>query len=235
MSEKTIPTHIAIIMDGNRRWARKKGLPTQMGHSQGAKTLEKIAVLCQERGIKFLTVFAFSTENWNRSKEEVDYLMELLAKNISDFDKKFDNRNVRIKLVGDRNGLPSKLLDGITEIEERTKNNDGLVVNVAINYGGRAEIVNATKNIIEDIQNGILDADVNIDESLLARYMYTKNDPDPDLLIRTAGEIRTSGFLTWQSVYSELYFTDVTWPEFDEKELDKAIDEFNNRKRNFGK
>lgn len=235
MNEKTIPTHIAIIMDGNRRWARKRGLPTQLGHSQGAKTLEDIAVACQNRGIKYLTVFAFSTENWKRSKEEVDYLMDLLAKNISDFDKRFDNRNVRIKLVGDKNGLPTKLLEGILAIEERTKMNDGLTVNVAINYGGRSEIVNATQKIVEDLKNGILNSETKIDESLLTKYMYTKLDPDPDLLIRTAGETRTSGFLTWQSVYSELYFTDVLWPDFNEKELDKAIDEYNHRKRNFGK
>ena len=235
MSEKTVPTHIAIIMDGNRRWARKRNLPTQLGHSQGAKALEDIAVACQERGIKYLTVFAFSTENWRRSKEEVEYLMDLLAKKISDFDKKFDNRNVRIKLVGDRNGLPAHVLEGIDTIAERTKNNDGLTVNVAINYGGRAEIINATKNIVEDMKLGKLSNDTEITEELLTKYMYTQNDPDPDLLIRTAGEIRTSGFLTWQSVYSELYFTDVTWPDFDDKELDKAIEEYNNRKRNFGK
>lgn len=235
MNEKTVPTHIAIIMDGNRRWARKRNLPTQLGHSQGAKALEDIAVACQERGIKYLTVFAFSTENWRRSKEEVEYLMNLLAKKISDFDKKFDNRNVRIKLVGDRNGLPAHLLEGIDAIAERTKNNDGLTVNVAINYGGRAEIINAAKSILEDIKLGKLSENIEITEELLTKYMYTQNDPDPDLLIRTAGEIRTSGFLTWQSVYSELYFTDVTWPDFDEKELDKAIDEYNSRKRNFGK
>ena len=235
MSELTIPTHIAIIMDGNRRWAKKRGLPSQLGHSQGAKALEDIAVACQQRGVKYLTVFAFSTENWKRSKEEVDYLMELLAKNLSDFDKRFDNRNVRIKLVGDSSPLPERLKKGILEIEERTKNNDGLTVNVAINYGGRAEIINATKRIAEDMKNGKISYSEEIDEELLSRYMYTLGDPDPDLLIRTAGEVRMSGFLTWQSVYSELYFTDVLWPDFDEKELDKAIEEYNNRKRNFGK
>ena len=235
MSELTIPTHIAIIMDGNRRWAKKRGLPSQLGHGQGAKTLEDIAVACQQRGVKYLTVFAFSTENWKRSKEEVDYLMELLAKNLSDFDKRFDNRNVRIKLVGDSLPLPERLKKGILEIEERTKNNDGLTVNIAINYGGRAEIINATKRIAEDMKNGKISHSEEIDEELLSRYMYTSGDPDPDLLIRTAGEVRMSGFLTWQSVYSELYFTDVLWPDFDEKELDKAIEEYNNRKRNFGK
>lgn len=233
MNDRTIPTHIAIIMDGNRRWARKRGLPSQLGHTQGVKALENVAIACQEKGVKYLTVFAFSTENWKRSKEEVDYLMDLLAKNISDFDKRFKNKNVRIKLVGDKNGLPEKLVKGIDEIEERTKDKDGLTVNIAINYGGRAEIVSATKKMLEDIRNGKIGEEIN--ENTLSAYMYTKDDPDPDLVIRTAGEIRTSGFLTWQSVYSELYFTETFWPDFDEKELDKAIEEYNKRKRNFGK
>ena len=235
MSELIIPTHIAIIMDGNRRWAKKRGLPSQLGHNQGAKALEDIAVLCQKKGIRYLTVFAFSTENWKRSEEEVNHLMELLAKSLLDFDKKFDNRNVRIKLIGDSSPLPEKLKKGIWEIEERTKNNDGLTVNVAINYGGRSEIINASKRIAEDIKNGKISSEEEINEKLLSKYMYTCEDPDPDLLIRTAGEIRMSGFLTWQSVYSELYFTDVLWPDFNEEELDKAIEEYNKRKRNFGK
>ena len=229
---ENIPNHIAIIMDGNRRWAKKRGLPAQLGHSQGAKTLEKIAVACEQKGIKYLTVYAFSTENWKRSKEEVDYLMELLATNIRDFDKRFKNRNVRIKLIGDINGLPKKLQDGIIEIEERTKNKNGLTVNIAINYGGRAEIVNSIKNIVKDYNENKIE---NISEELVNKYMYTYNFPDPDLVIRTAGEMRTSGFLTWQSVYSEFYYTDVLWPDFNEKELDKAIEEFIKRKRNFGK
>ncbi len=226
--DKIIPTHIAIIMDGNRRWARNKGLPTNLGHSQGAKTLEKIAIACQELGVKYLTVFAFSTENWKRSTEEVNYLMELLAENISSFDKRFKNDDVRIRLVGDINGLPEKLKKGIIEIEERTKLKTGLTVNVAINYGGRAEIINAVKRIREENV-------VDITEDILNKYMYTHDSPDPDLIIRTAGEQRLSGFLIWQSAYSEFYFTDVLWPDFNEKELNKAIDEFNNRKRNFGK
>lgn len=226
--DRVIPTHIAIIMDGNRRWARKRMLPTNLGHSQGAKTLEKTAIACQKRGIKYLTVFAFSTENWKRSEEEVNYLMKLLAENISDFDRRFENDDVRIRLVGDINGLPRDLQEGILKIEERTKNKTGLTVNVAINYGGRAEIVNAIKKIKEDKID-------DINEELVNKYMYTYDSPDPDLIIRTAGEKRVSGFLIWQSAYSEFYFTDVLWPDFDENELDKAIDEFNSRKRNFGK
>ncbi len=230
-----IPNHIAIIMDGNRRWAKKRLLPTNLGHKEGAQRLEDIAKYCSKIGVKYLTVYAFSTENWKRSEEEVNYLMDLLADSISDFDKRFDDDDVRIKLVGDINGLPKKLQDGIRNIEERTKNKNGLTVNVAINYGGRAEIINATKRICEDYKNGKIEKIDDISEELLSNYMYTKNDPDPDLIIRTAGEIRMSGFMTWQGVYSEMYFTDTLWPDFKEKELDKAIEEFNNRKRNFGK
>ena len=230
-----IPNHIAIIMDGNRRWAKKRLLPTNLGHKEGAQRLEDIAKYCSKIGVKYLTVYAFSTENWKRSEEEVNYLMDLLADSISDFDKRFNDDDVRIKLVGDINGLPQKLQDGIRKIEERTKNKNGLTVNVAINYGGRAEIINATKRICEDYKNGKIEKIDDISEELLSNYMYTKNDPDPDLIIRTAGEIRMSGFMTWQGVYSEMYFTDTLWPDFKEKELDKAIEEFNNRKRNFGK
>lgn len=233
--KETIPKHIAIIMDGNRRWARNRNIPTQLGHNQGAKTLEEIAKVCEEKGVQFLTVYAFSTENWNRSKEEVDHLMELLAKNISDFDKRFNNREVRIRMLGDCERLPEKLQKGISEIEERTKYKKGLTVNIAINYGGRAEIIQATKRIAEDIKNGKISEVKEIDEALLTKYMYTEDMPDPDLVIRTAGEVRMSGFLTWQSVYSELYFTNVLWPDFDKKELENAIVEYNRRKRNFGK
>ncbi len=233
--EKIIPTHVAIIMDGNRRWARKRMLPTNLGHKEGAERLKEIAEYCIKIGVKYLTVYAFSTENWKRSEEEVSYLMDLLSDTISDFDQKFKDEDVRIKLVGDINGLPKNLQDGINRVAERTKNNTGLVVNVALNYGGRAEIINATKLIAEDYKNGVISNLEDINEELISNYVYTKGDPDPDLIIRTAGEIRMSGFLTWQGVYSEMYFTDVLWPDFKEKELDKAIDEFNNRKRNFGK
>lgn len=229
-----IPNHIAMIMDGNRRWARKRGLPTQLGHSAGAETMQKIAEYCEELGVKHMTVYAFSTENWKRTKDEVDYLMKLLEKYIKEFDKKIKGRNIRLKLLGDITPLPEGLKNGIREIEEKTKNNDGLTVNIAINYGGRAELVNATKKISEDVSNGKINIE-DINDELLSKYMYLQDMPDPDLLIRTGGEIRLSGFLTWQSVYSELYFTDCLWPDFNEKELDKAIEEYNHRKRNFGK
>lgn len=229
-----VPKHIAIIMDGNRRWAKKRGLPTGLGHSEGANTLEKLADACEELGVKYLTVFAFSTENWKRSSEEVDYLMKLLAKHIADFDKRIKNRNVRFRLVGDINGLNDELKEGIRAIEERTKDKTGLTVNIAINYGGRAEIINATKQIAKDAKAGIINED-EISEETIYRYLQTKDTPDPELMIRTGGEIRLSGFLLWQVSYSELYFTDVLWPDFDKSELEKAIAEYNNRKRNFGK
>lgn len=225
-----IPKHIAIIMDGNRRWAKKRGMPTSFGHSEGANTLEKIADDCSDLGIEYLTVYAFSTENWKRSKDEVDYLMKLLAKHINDFDKRIKNKNVRFRLVGEIKDLNDELQKGILAIEERTKNNTGLTVNIAINYGGRAEILNAAKEII--------DANVssaNIDEELFSKYLQTKDSPDPELIIRTGGEQRLSGFLLWQAAYSELYFTDVLWPDFNKAELIKSLEEYNNRKRNFGK
>ena len=235
MENKIIPEHIAIIMDGNRRWAKKRLLPTNLGHKEGAQRLEDIAKYCKKIGVKYLTVYAFSTENWKRSEEEVGYLMNLLADSIKDFDKRFEDDDIAIRLVGDINGLPPKLQDGIKHIEERTKDKSGLTVNVAINYGGRAEIINAAKQLAEDYKSGKINSLDNIDEAMLSNYMYTKHCPDPDLIIRTAGEIRMSGFLTWQGVYSEMYFTNVLWPDFKEAELDKAIEEFNNRKRNFGK
>ncbi|MBQ9314592.1 MAG: isoprenyl transferase [Clostridia bacterium] len=231
---ENVPQHVAIIMDGNRRWAKKRKLPTQFGHSEGANTLERIADDCEELGIKYLTVYAFSTENWKRSPEEVDYLMKLLAKHINDFDKRIKNRNIRFRLVGDINGLNKELQDGIRAIEERTKNKTGLTVNIAINYGGRAEMTFASRKIAEEVIKGNLKIE-NITEDTISEYLQTKDSPDPELIIRTGGEERLSGFLLWQSAYSELYFTDVLWPDFDRIELEKAIEEYNNRKRNFGK
>lgn len=228
-----IPQHIAIIMDGNRRWAKKRMLPTQMGHAEGADTLEKVADACADLGVRFLTVYAFSTENWKRSPEEVDYLMKLLAKHIRDFDKRIKNRNIRFRMVGDIHRLNPELQEGIRAIEERTKENDGLTVNIAINYGGRAEMVEVTQNVAADVLEGKIPLE-EIQESTLSRYLQTKDSPDPDLLIRTGGEQRLSGFLLWQCAYSELYFTDVLWPDFNQEELEKAIQEYQHRKRNFG-
>ena len=231
---RKIPNHIAIILDGNRRWARNKNIPTLQGHTAGAKNLEKIANYCSKIGVKYLTVYAFSTENWKREKEEVDYLMKLFAKYINDFDRKFKDATARIRLAGDITRLPEYLQEKVRDIEERTKNNTGLTVNLCINYGGREEIVNATKILAERVKNNELSIE-DITEEMISQNLRTGDAPDPDLFIRPGGEIRLSGFLLWQSSYSELYFADPLWPDFNEKELEKAIDEFNKRKRRFGK
>ncbi|MBR3888123.1 MAG: isoprenyl transferase [Clostridia bacterium] len=232
--ERKIPEHIAIILDGNRRWARQRGLPTLQGHTEGANNLEKIAGYCNKIGVKYLTVYAFSTENWKRSEEEVGYLMKLFEKYLSDFETKFKDSSVRIRLAGGIERLPAKLQEGVKRVEEKTKDNKGLTLNLCINYGGRDEIVNATKILAEQVKNGEL-AIEDITEDLFAKHLRTKDAPDPDLMIRAGGEQRLSGFLLWQTSYSELYFPEVLWPDFDEEELEKAIDEFNNRKRRFGK
>lgn len=229
-----VPNHIAIILDGNRRWAKMRGLPTLQGHTEGADNLERIARYCSKIGVKYLTVYAFSTENWKRTKEEVGYLMNLMADYISSFEVRFKDSNAIIKLVGNIDRLPKKLQDSIIKIEEKTKNNTGLTLNLCINYGGREEIVNATKVIASKVSSGELKL-TDINEGMFSTYLRTGNTPDPDLFIRAGGEKRLSGFLLWQSSYSELYFSDVLWPDFNELELDKAINEFNNRKRNFGK
>lgn len=229
-----VPEHIAIILDGNRRWAKKRGLPTLQGHTEGANNLERIARYCSKLGVKYLTVYAFSTENWKRSEEEVKYLMNLLAEYIDSFEIKFKDSDAIIRLVGDINRLPKRLQDSIIKIEEKTKNNKGITLNLCINYGGREEIVNATKVIANKVATGEIKTS-DLTEDVFSQYLRTGNTPYPDLFIRAGGEKRMSGFLLWQASYSELYFCDALWPDFDENELNKAIEEFNNRKRNFGK
>lgn len=227
-------SHIAFIMDGNGRWAKKRSLPRKVGHRQGAIAFENVVRECNKIGIKTVTVYAFSTENWKRSEEEVGYLMKLFEKYLSDFETKFKDSSVRIRLAGGIERLPAKLQEGVKRVEEKTKDNKGLTLNLCINYGGRDEIVNATKILAEQVKNGEL-AIEDITEDLFAKHLRTKDAPDPDLMIRAGGEQRLSGFLLWQTSYSELYFPEVLWPDFDEEELEKAIDEFNNRKRRFGK
>lgn len=229
-----IPTHVGIIMDGNRRWAKEKGMIPSLGHKAGADNLKKVAEACEKFGIKHLTVFAFSTENWKRSKDEVKYLMDLFLSYAKSFRKRLNEKNYRVRMAGDKSALSEELQQEITYIEEATRNNDGLTINLAINYGGRAEIINATKNIAEKVKNGEISIE-EINEDLINRNMQTYDSPDPDLIIRTGGEKRLSGFLIWQSAYSEFYFTKVYWPDFDGEELNKAIIEYSNRKRNFGK
>jgi len=234
MSEtNNLPAHIAIIMDGNRRWARENNLEIKLGHRKGAENLEEITKYCNKIGIKYLTVYAFSTENWKRSKEEVAGLMSLLQSYLGLVAKRADTGNVKIKVLGDRSNLSLPILKGIEAVEKKTENNTGTVLNIAFNYGGRNEIVNAVKNIAKDVKDGNLDIE-DINEDLISNNLYTKDIPDPDLMIRTSGEIRTSNFLPWQLVYSEYYFTEKYWPEFTSDELDKAIEEYNRRNRKFG-
>ena len=228
-----IPQHIAIIMDGNRRWAREKGIETKEGHKAGAENLEKIAYYCNDLGVKYLTVYAFSTENWKRSKEEVSALMILLKNYLKKFSKNANKENVRIKILGNISNLEEGLKKSINEAVERTKDCTGLTLNVAFNYGGRDEITNAAKQIAKKVAEKEISLD-DINESMFQQYLYTKGEPDPDLLIRPGGELRISNFLPWQLVYSEFYFTDKYWPDFSSEDLLNAIEVFNKRNRKFG-
>lgn len=228
-----LPEHIAIIMDGNRRWARQKGLDPKLGHKEGANALEKIALYANKIGLKYLTVYAFSTENWKRAEDEVGALMLLLQTYLDRFGKKVDSENIKIVVLGDITVLNNSLKKEIEEAVERTKNNTGLVLNIAFNYGGRAELVRATKQIAEKVKNGEINIE-DITEDTITNSLYTAGEPDPDLVIRTGGELRTSNFLPWQIVYSEYYFTQKYWPDFDEDSLLEAIKEFQKRNRRFG-
>lgn len=227
MNNINIPEHIAIIMDGNRRWAKGKGLPTKLGHKNGAESLRKIVEYSNEIGVKFLTVYAFSTENWKRSKEEVNDLMNLLREYLEKIEQDIDGKNIKARIIGDVTRLDEDIQEKIKKLEEKTKDCTALTFQIALNYGGREEIVNAVNNIIKDKVN-------KVDEKIFENYLYTINAPDPDLIIRTAGEKRISGFLLWQCAYAEFVWTDVLWPDFKEKDLDLAINEFNKRVRKFG-
>ncbi len=229
-----MPKHIGLIMDGNRRWARSKMLPIKLGHKQGAETLKKIVRYANQLGIKYLTVYAFSTENWRRSEEEVSGLMNLLQRYLDDFTKEADTENIVIRVLGDVTELSEDLQKGIFSSIERTKDNTGIIFNIALNYGGRAEMIKVVKEISEEVKKGNLKSE-DISEEVISNRLYTKNQPDPDLIIRTSGEMRLSGFLMWQSVYSEILFLDKYWPDFSEKDLDESIANYQKRKRNLGK
>lgn len=218
--------HIAFIMDGNRRWAKKKGMVSEMGHKYGAETFRRIVRYCGDVGIKCVTVYAFSTENWKRPQKEVESLMKLLDKYLDECLEDFEKYNIRTKFIGDIAPLSEKLKAKIEKIERLTRNN-GLLLNIALNYGSRSEIVNAVKHIIAD---GIK----NVDEDTITSYLYTSDSPEPDLIVRTGGEYRLSNFLLWQAAYSELYFTDCLWPDMCPEEVDRAIIEFYSRRRRFG-
>lgn len=233
LETNSYPEHIAIIMDGNRRWARENNLEIKEGYKKGAENLEKIAKYCNNIGIKYLTVYAFSTENWKRSKEEVGALMILLQNYLNDFSKRVDTENIKIKVLGDISVLSKGMQNSINKAIERTKENTGLTLNIAFNYGGRAEITSAIKQIAEEIKNNNIKIE-DINEELISNYLYTKGQPDPDLLIRTSGELRTSNFLPWQIAYTEFYFDNKYWPEFSEEDLLKAIKSYEVRNRKFG-
>lgn len=228
-----IPEHVAVIMDGNGRWAKKRFLPRNYGHAEGAKALEAICENCAKLGIKYLTVYAFSTENWKRSVEEVSGIMNLFRKYLVDSIERSNNANMRVRLIGKREGLAEDIVQKMDDLERETAGNTGLQFYIAINYGGRDEIVRATKNLISDVQAGSVSAE-DIDESVFGTYLDTAGVPDPDLLIRTSGEERTSNFLPWQLAYSEFYFTDTLWPDFDMDSLVKAVRYYNKRERRFG-
>ena len=230
---ENMPKHIAIIMDGNRRWAKKQGKSASFGHKQGAKTLEKIVRYANKIGLKYITVYAFSTENWKRAEEEVKALMTLLQNYLDDYSKRADSENIKVKILGDITALSQGMQKSIINCMERTKNNTGVTFNIALNYGGRDEIVKSVQNIVKEIQNGNIKIE-DINEELISNNLYTKGQPDPDLLIRTSGEMRLSNFLPWQLVYSEFLFVDKNWPDFTEEDLDNAILEYQKRTRKFG-
>lgn len=227
------PKTVAIIMDGNGRWAKKRGLPRTAGHKKGADTIRTVALAAQDMGIQKLILYAFSTENWKRAEEEVKALMLLLQNYLDDYAKRADTENIRVKVIGDITALSEGMQKSINKCMERTKNNTGVTFCIALNYGGRDELVKAIKYIAIDVKNNSLDIE-NIDENAISNKLYTKNMPDPDLIIRTSGEMRLSNFLTWQSVYSELLFVNKNWPDFNENDLDEAIIEFQKRTRKFG-
>lgn len=234
IDQNNLPQHIGIIMDGNRTWARNRNLDPKLGHKQGADTLENIVRYANKMGIKYLTVYAFSTENWKRTKEEVGALMLLLQNYLTDFLKRADTENVQIKVLGDIRTLSKGLQNSIKKSIEKTKNNTGIQFNIAFNYGGRAEIIYAVKKIAQLIKEDKIQID-EIDERLITSNLYTGNIPDPEMIIRTSGQIRTSNFLTWQSVYSEYVFLQKNWPDFKEEDLLQAIHEYQGRTIKKGK
>lgn len=228
-----IPQHVAIILDGNGRWAKAKGMPRNYGHQQGSKNVEHICEVAYKMGIKYLTVYAFSTENWNRSKSEVDALMTLLKAYMKTCIRTAKKNKIKVKVIGDISKLEPGLQAQIKNLEESSKDNEGLNFQIALNYGSRDEITRAVKAMMGDCEKGILQSS-DIKESTIESYLDTCGIPDPDLLIRTSGEERLSNFLMWQLAYTEFYFTEVPWPDFSKEELEKAIEKYNGRDRRYG-
>ena len=231
--KENLPKHIAIIMDGNRRWAKKQGKPAAFGHKAGAKTLEKIVRYANKIGIEHITVYAYSTENWKRAEDEVSALMMLMQSYLDEYSKRADSENIKVKIIGTKTGLSKKMLKQIDECMERTKNNTGIVFNIALNYGGREEILHAVKDIAKEVKEGKISPE-DLTEKDIEKRLYLNGQPDPDLLIRTSGEIRLSNFLPWQLSYSEFLFIEKNWPDFTEKDLEEAIEIYQKRTRKFG-
>ncbi len=232
-NQEAMPKHIAIIMDGNRRWAKARGKPASFGHKEGAKALEKIVRYANKIGLKYITVYAFSTENWKRAEDEVKALMALLQNYLDDYSKRADTENIKVKILGDITALSTSMQKSIQNCMERTKDNTGVTFNIALNYGGRDELLKATRRIANKVKNNEINIE-DITEKLISENLYTKGEPDPDLLIRTSGEKRLSNFLPWQLVYTEILFIDKNWPDFTEEDLDYAIIEYQKRTRKFG-
>lgn len=231
--DNKIPRHVAIILDGNGRWAKKRMMPRNYGHVQGSKTVENICEEAYNMGVEYLTVYAFSTENWKRPKEEVEALMKLLRSYLKNCQKTSSKNNMKVRVLGELSGLSEEIRKSIYELEEVSSKNTGLNFQVALNYGGRDEIVRAIKKLALDYKENKLEVS-NIDTALFSEYLDTRGIPDPDLLIRTSGETRISNFLLWQLAYTEFYFTDTLWPDFNREELRKAIEYYSNRDRKYG-
>lgn len=229
MEDIKTPSHVAIILDGNGRWAQQKNMPRTFGHKNGAENVVDIAIHAKKRGIKYLTLYAFSTENWKRPKKEVDYLMKLLIKFVNDKIDQLMEEDCKLNFLGDLSAIPDQTRRAVELALDRTKDNKSLFINIALNYGGRDELVHAFKSIISQGYKA-----EDIDEKLISENLYTKDIPDPDLLIRPGGELRISNFLIYQIAYSELYFTDRLWPDFSYEDFDKAIEEYSRRNRRFG-
>ena len=228
-----VPQHVAIILDGNGRWAKAKGMPRNYGHTVGAKNVETVCQAADELGVKYLTLYAFSTENWNRPKNEVDALMKLLESYLKNCIRTADKNHMRVRVIGEIDRLTPEFQKKIEDLEKASAGNTGLNLTIAINYGSRDEILRAMKHMMADIREGKL-TENEVDEKIFSSYLDTGDLPDPDLLIRTSGEQRLSNYLLWQLAYSEFYFTDVPWPDFHKKELELAIEAYNNRDRRFG-
>lgn len=230
MSDQSIPAHLGLILDGNRRWAKSKGLPTLEGHRQGAEAFRKVSLAAFDRGVKYVSAYTFSTENWQRTEEEVGYLMKLLIKAVEKHLNSFHEANIKVVLLGRRDGLDASVLRAIEKTEALTRDNTRGTLALCFNYGGKAELADAVKGIIA---SGVAADEITPD--VISRYVYAPEVPEIDLLIRTSGERRTSGFMLWRSEYAELYFTDIFWPDFDESALDTALEDYALRKRRFGK